>query len=59
MNLRQPPDLPKEPETKAEVETNVFRAFRNSSCPHDFEKTGNDSHKDYFKCKKCGLETQI
>ena len=29
---------------------------KRNTCDHDFEHEGNDSHRDYYKCKKCGKE---
>lgn len=31
-------------------------SYNKQKCDHDFEHEGNDSHRDYYKCKKCGYE---
>jgi hypothetical protein len=28
-------------------------------CEHEFERTGNDSHYDYERCRFCGTERKI
>jgi hypothetical protein len=59
MNLRQPPEEQPEVPKDSNNEPNVFRAFRTSTCAHDFQETHHDSHKTYYKCKKCKMTTEV
>jgi len=59
MNLRQPPEEQPEVPKESNNEPNIFRAFRTTTCAHDFKETHRDSHKTYYKCTKCTMTTEI